>query len=141
MDYAGLDFSELNYIVDENYTARENGYNAVKKLLEINNDITAIFACNDAMAIGVVQFLNEKGISIPNDISVIGFDDVEADLSLDPPLSSVRVPKYEMGIEVMKLMADLLKNKDATKKKILVSVELIDRGSVMDLTLKIPMPA
>jgi DNA-binding LacI/PurR family transcriptional regulator len=46
-----------------------------------------------------------------------------------------------MGIEVMKLMADLLKNKDATKKKILVSVELIDRGSVMDLTLKIPMPA
>ena len=140
MDYAGLDFSELNYIVNENYTARENGYNAVKKLLEINNDITAIFACNDAMAIGVMQYLKEKGIAIPNDISVIGFDDVEADLSLDPPLSSVSVPKSEMGIEVMKLMADMLKNKSATKKKILVPVELIDRGSVAELNVKMPLP-
>ena len=136
MENADLQFSELHYIIDEKYTARENGYNAVKKLLEINNQITAIFACNDAMAIGVVQFLKEKGISIPNDISVIGFDDVEADLSLDPPLSTVSVPKYEMGIEVMKLMADLLKNKEATKKKILVPVELIDRGSVSKFTLK-----
>jgi len=93
------------------------------------------------MAIGVVQFLKEKGISIPNDISVIGFDDVEADLSLDPPLSTVSVPKYEMGIEVMKLMADLLKNKEATKKKILVPVELIDRGSVSKLSLKRLIPA
>jgi DNA-binding LacI/PurR family transcriptional regulator len=126
----------LYYIIDEKNTGRENGYNAAKKLLEINNQITAIFACNDAMAIGVVQFLKEKGISIPNDISLIGFDDVEAGLSLDPPLSTVSVPKYEMGIEVMKLMADLLKNKEATKKKILVPVELIDRGSVSKLNLK-----
>jgi LacI family transcriptional regulator len=136
MENANLQFSELHYIIDEKYTARENGYNAVKKLLEINNQITAIFACNDAMAIGVVQFLKEKGISVPNDMSVIGFDDVEADLSLDPPLSTVSVPKYEMGIEVMKLMADLLKNKEATKKKILVPVELIDRGSVSKFILK-----
>ena len=78
----------------------------------------------------MIQFLKENGISIPNDISVIGFDDVEADLSIDPPLSTVRVPKYEMGIEVMKLMADLLKNEKSTKKKILVPVELIDRVSV-----------
>jgi LacI family transcriptional regulator len=141
MDNAGLHFSELNYIVDENYTARENGYNAVKKLLDINNEITALFACNDAMAIGAVQFLKEKGIAIPNDISVIGFDDDEADLSLDPPLSSVSVPKYEMGIEVMKLMAAMLNNKDTTKKKILVPVELIDRGSVTEYTINIPKPA
>jgi LacI family transcriptional regulator len=130
MDHAGLYYSDLNFVIDENYTARENGYNAVKKLLEINKSITAIFACNDAMAIGVMQFLKEKGISIPEEISVIGFDDVEADLSLDPPLSTVRVPKYEMGIEVMKLMAEMLKDKNVTKKKILVPVELIDRGSV-----------
>ncbi|MDR3667983.1 MAG: LacI family DNA-binding transcriptional regulator [Ignavibacteriaceae bacterium] len=141
MDAAGIQFSESNYVVDENYTSRENGYNAAKKLLELNNDVTAIFACNDAMAIGVMQYLKEKGIAVPKDISVIGFDDVEADLSLDPPLSTVRVPKYEMGIEVMKLMAELLKDKDSTKKKILVSVELIDRGSVTVCSEKITMPA
>jgi LacI family transcriptional regulator len=141
MEYAGLHHSELNYIIDETYTARENGYNAVRKLLEKNNEITSIFASNDAMAIGVIQFLKEKGIAVPNDISVIGFDDVEADLSLDPPLSSMSVPKYEMGIEAMKLMAEMLKSKDTTKKKILVPVELIDRGSVSELNINIPMPA
>jgi LacI family transcriptional regulator len=141
MDNADIQYSESNYIIDEKYTARENGYNAAKKLLQINNDITAIFACNDAMAIGAVQYLKEKGITIPADISVIGFDDVEADLSIDPPLSTVSVPKYEMGVEVMKLMADMLKNNEATKKKILVPVELIDRGSVSKLSLKRLIPA
>jgi LacI family transcriptional regulator len=139
MDHAGLNYSDLNFSIDENYTARENGYSACKKLIENNNSITAIFACNDAMAIGVMQYLKEKGISIPDEISVIGFDDVEADLSLDPPLSTVRVPKYEMGIEVMKLMAEMLKDKDATKKKILVPVELIDRGSVVNLNDRISL--
>jgi LacI family transcriptional regulator len=141
MENAGLEYSTLNYVIDENYTARENGYSAAKKLLEMNSSVTAIFACNDAMAIGIMQYLKEKGISIPDDISVIGFDDVEADLSLDPPLSTVRVPKYEMGIEVMKLMAEMLKNEDATKKKILIPVELIDRGSVSELNVKMIIPA
>ena len=141
MERAGLGYSEINYIIDENYTARENGYNAAKKLLDINKDITAIFACNDAMAFGVLQFLKEIGIDVPGDISVIGFDDVEADLSLDPPLSSISVPKYEMGIEVMKLMAEMLNNKDATKKKILVPVELIERKSVSKLNVKMIIPA
>ncbi len=120
----------------KNNTARENGFNAAKKLLAQNNKITAIFACNDAMAIGVMQFLKENGYKIPNDISVIGFDDVEADLSFDPPLSTISVPKHEMGIEVIKLMADMLKNEKANIKKILVPVELIERKSVCELKSK-----
>ena len=140
MDNAGLNYSEMIYIIDESCTTRENGYSAANKLLEMNNGITAIFACNDAMAIGVIQYLNEKGIVIPSDMSVIGFDDVEADLSLDPPLSTVSVPKYEMGIEVMKLMAEMLKDKDMTKKKILIPVELIDRGSVSRYDERISIP-
>jgi LacI family transcriptional regulator len=135
MANADLRYTELNYVVDEDYTARENGYNAAKKLLAQNNKITAIFACNDAMAIGVMQFLKENGYSIPNDISIIGFDDVEADLSFDPPLSTISVPKHEMGIEVLKLMADMLKNEKSTNKKILVPVELVERCSVSELKI------
>jgi LacI family transcriptional regulator len=136
MENAGLQYTELNYVIDEDYTARENGFNAAKKLLTLNNDITAIFACNDAMAIGVIQFLKENGYAIPNDISVIGFDDVEADLTFDPPLSTISVPKHEMGIEILRLMAELIKNEKATKKKILVPVELVERSSVCELITK-----
>jgi LacI family transcriptional regulator len=133
MENAGLDSSKKNYIIDENDTARENGYNSAKKLLKQNKDVTAIFACNDAMAIGAMRYLKEAGLSIPDDISVIGFDDIEANTSIDPPLSTVRVPKHEMGIEVMKLMSEMLKNNTGTRKKILVPVELIERKSTAEL--------
>jgi LacI family transcriptional regulator len=137
MENAGLSSSKKNYVIDENDTARENGYNSAKKLLRQNREITAIFACNDAMAIGAMQYLKEIGLSIPEDISVIGFDDIEADISIDPPLSTVRVPKHEMGIEVMKLMSEMLKNNTGSRKKILVPVELIERKSTAELKLKI----
>jgi LacI family transcriptional regulator len=129
LEKAGIKFNSSWYAVDEDYPARKNGYNAVKNLLKKNKEITAIFACNDAMAIGVMQYLKEKNYKIPEDISLIGFDDVEADLSLDPPLTTVRVPKIELGIEVMRLMSDILKNKSKGSKKILVPVELIIRKS------------
>jgi LacI family transcriptional regulator len=133
IENSGLEVFKKNYIIDEDDTTRENGYNAAKKLFKQNKTVTAIFACNDAMAIGAMQFIKENGLSVPEDISVIGFDDVEADVSIDPPLSTVRVPKYEMGIEVMKLMSDLLKNDKGTKKKVLIPVELVERKSTAEL--------
>ena len=120
---------ESFYVIDEDYPARENGYKAAKKLLKKNKNITSIFTCNDAMAIGVMQFLKENNYKIPDDISLIGFDDVEADLLLDPPLSTIRVLKIEMGVEVMRLMSDILKKKTKSPKKVLVPVELIIRKS------------
>ena len=119
-----------NIITDEDYPARQNGYNATQKLLTRNSNITAIFTCNDAMAIGVMQYCVDNGIKIPDDISLVGFDDVEADLLLNPPLTTIRVPKVEMGSEAMKLMVNVLKEKSVVSvKKILVPVELIIRNS------------
>ncbi|MDR3611245.1 MAG: LacI family DNA-binding transcriptional regulator [Ignavibacteriaceae bacterium] len=135
MENAGLEIFKKSYIIDENDTARENGYNAARKLLKQRNDITAVFACNDAMAIGAIQYFKENSISIPDNVSVIGFDDVEADISFDPTLSTVRVPKYEMGIEVMKLMSDMIKNGKGTKKKVLIPIDLIERNSTAELKI------
>ncbi len=118
-----------NTITDEIYPARENGYQAAKKLLSKNKKITGIFTCNDAMAIGVMQYLKDNNIKVPEDISLIGFDDVEADLSLDPPLSTISVPKLELGIEAFRLMKDILKNRVKSPKKILVPTELVIRQS------------
>ena len=126
---AGLAVDDKIIIDDEDYPARENGYNAAEKLFKQNKNITAIFACNDAMAIGVMQYLRKQHIRIPEDISIIGFDDVEADVSITPPLSTIKVLKTEMGAEAMKLMAKILKeNKTPTDEK-LVPVELVIRKS------------
>lgn len=111
------------------YPNRQYGYDAAKELFSNNKYITAVFACNDAMAIGVMQYLKEAGYKIPADISVIGFDDVEADLLNDPPLTTIRVPKIELGTEAMRLIDEVVQKKTSLSKKIIVPVELIERES------------
>lgn len=133
LEEAGLHYDSTNYVIDEKKPARENGYNAAKKLFNQNKNITGIFACNDAMAIGVMQYLKENNFKIPDDVSLIGFDNVEADLSLDPALSTISVAKTEMGIEAINLMNEILKENKKTNKKVLVPVELISRQSTAPL--------
>ena len=116
-------------VTDGLSTDRISGYRTAKKLVNQTNDLTAIFTCNDAMAIGVLQYLREKKIRVPKDISIIGFDDVEADLSMDPPLTTMRVNKEEMGIQAVRLIVEMLQNKTTKPRKILVPVELIVRES------------
>lgn len=124
-------------ISNDGATDRKGGYNAARKLIAKAKDVTAIFACNDAMAIGALQFLKEKGMKVPKDMSIVGFDDVEADLSLDPPLTTIRVQKEEMGIQAMRLLTEILRNKYTKTRKILVPVELIVRGSTCELNKKV----
>jgi LacI family transcriptional regulator len=135
LDKAQIIFKAKNVFTTESATTRESGYHATKELLGKNKNITAIFACNDAMAIGAMQFLKEYGYQIPRDISLIGFDDVTADLYTDPPLSTIRVPKVDLGAEAMRLLLEILNKKVKTPKKVLVPVELIKRKSVATISL------
>lgn len=133
LERAGIALNNDNIITDEDYPARANGYNAARKLFSNNNNITAVFACNDAMAIGIMQYLKESNIRIPEDVSIIGFDDVEVDLLLNPSLTTIRVPKIEIGAEAVRLMVGLLKKKDSSPKKIFIPTELIVRKSTMQI--------
>ena len=116
-------------MTNDEYLSRQNGYNSVKKIFKLKKKITAIFAANDATAFGVMQFLKENNYNIPNDISLVGFDDVEADLIIDPPLTTVKVPKLEMGIEAVQLLLNMIKSNNGVAKKIVIPVELIVRES------------
>ena len=129
LEISKIKFNSKLIDVEENYPARNNGYSAAKRLFEKNKDITAVFACNDAMAIGVMQYLKEKGIKVPDNVSIIGFDDVVSEDSIEPSLSTIRVPKMELGVEAMKLMIDLMKNGVQKTKKTVVPVQLIVRKS------------
>ncbi|MCF8241700.1 MAG: LacI family transcriptional regulator [Melioribacteraceae bacterium] len=129
LDNAGINFNKNIIHTISPYPDRQNGYDAAKSIFTKNKNITAVFACNDAMAIGVMHYLKDNGYSIPDDVSIIGFDDVEADLLLDPPLSTIRVPKFDLGAEAFKIMKESIQNKETKSKIVLVPVELIIRKS------------
>ena len=133
LEKAGINFRQELVISETPYPDRQNGFLSAQKLFERCKNITALFACNDAMAIGAMQFLRDKGYKIPQDVSVVGFDDVEADLMIDPPLTTIRVPKIELGVESFRAMVQILKQKKTVHKKILIPVELIIRKSTQSI--------
>ncbi|MGA7721803.1 MAG: LacI family DNA-binding transcriptional regulator [Ignavibacteriaceae bacterium] len=126
---ANIPFIQKYTETEEDYPARANGYNAARKLFSDHKIITAVFACNDAMAIGAMQYLKDSGKLIPDDVSIIGFDDVVPEGMINPALCTVSVPKLEMGVEAMKLISEQIKNPDFKNQKIFVPVELIVRQS------------
>jgi len=125
-----VSFNQKYVVTSEADTTRETGYNATRSLLSHSSQISAIFSCNDAMAIGAMQYIEDQGLRVPEDISIIGFDNVDAAVYTDPPLTTIQVPKEELGIEAMRLMIDILNKRIKSTKKILVPVEIIKRESV-----------
>jgi LacI family transcriptional regulator len=114
-------------------TSKEGGYQATASLLQKSKQITALFACNDAMAIGAMQYLKENNLRVPKDISVIGFDDIESDLFQDPPLSSISVSKIDMGSEAFRMVTELIQKKSRGPRKVIIPVELVARQSTCQL--------
>ncbi|KUO58587.1 MAG: hypothetical protein APF84_15550 [Gracilibacter sp. BRH_c7a] len=102
----GIDYREelvlrCNFEFDE-------GYKAVEKFLDVSNDkATAVFAQNDMMAIGIMKALQEKGLKVPENVAVIGFDNIPLASFVTPMLSTVAVPIYELGRTAMRIMSDL----------------------------------
>lgn len=126
----GLPYDEELVITDEKETDVDNGYHAMKKILQLAKVPTAIFAQNDWMAIGAMKAIREKGLDVPRDISIVGFDDVEAGLHAVPPLTTVRVYKEEMGGKAVDRLLEMMGDKTTRQEKIVMSTELVVRSSV-----------
>lgn len=92
--------------------------------------VTAIFAYNELMAYGVYRWANKSGVRIPEDISVVGYDDVAFADILHVPLTCVRQPVYEMGRESVRQIIQMIKTKERKKEKVLFQPKLMVRGSV-----------
>lgn len=120
-------------VTNDEYLSRQNGYRSTEKLFIQNKNVTAIFASNNANAVGVMQYLKDNNLNIPNDVSLIGFDDVEADIMIDPPLTTIRVPKVKMGTEAVQLLLNIIKTETTTAKKIIVPIELVVRESIKNI--------
>lgn len=103
------------------------GYDAAASLLEANPRPTAILTDGDQLAIGALQAARERGVAVPEELSVVGFDDVPASASQTPPLTTVRQPLFEKGLTAGKLLLDP-KERDGAREELL-PVKLVVRGS------------
>ncbi len=105
------------------------GYAVAGQLLDSPSPPTAIFAFNDNLAIGALQAARERGLSVPDDLSLVGFDDSEHAPLVTPPLTSVRQPLTELGRMAVALLVRLLAREGGETLKIELSTTLVVRGS------------
>lgn len=107
--------------------------NEGKKIIEtaIKNklDFDAVFTFNDLLAFGVIKGLHESGLKIPDDVCVMGYDDLDLSSMITPSLSTVKYDKFDMGEKIVKTLMKRLKNPDKKSEKIKIDTELIIRSS------------
>ncbi|MDM3872352.1 LacI family DNA-binding transcriptional regulator [Porticoccus sp. W117] len=92
-------------------------------------DVTAIVAGNDIIAIGIINELTKAGIRVPQDIAVVGFDDISWGQWITPPLTTIRMPISELGSEAVHFLMRRLEQPEAPKRSLTIDVELVPRES------------
>ena len=106
-----------------------DGYNILKQLIKFSNRPTAVFFYNDLMAMGALSGASSIGLRIPDDISIIGYDDIEYANYTVPRLTTVAHPKYEIGKKLAERMITRINNKKIIPQKFVFEPELIIRES------------
>lgn len=116
-------------LVETGDWAYEGGYRAMWRLIEAGPNFTAVFAENDNMAIGVTRALHEAGRRIPDDVAIVGYDDIPAAAYCYPPLTTVRQPMQQVGQVATQLLIESINSPDAEPQEILLETELVRRES------------
>lgn len=105
----------------------ESGYKRTLELLDQGKKFTAIFACNDLMAIGAIKALRSRNIRIPDQVEIIGFDNIDFSILIEPQLSTIGQPAYKMGYKGAQQLLMLIEGEKISKKDIILRPELILR--------------
>lgn len=129
LDESGIPGSGNLVAKDQPDSSAADGYRATKRLLGLSSPPTAIFATNDTMAMGTIKAARESGLQVPADLAVVGFDDIEVASHTDPPLTTMRVPKEEMGALAVRKMVEKIESGGKLSDKTLIAAELVIRGS------------
>ncbi|RDZ10007.1 LacI family transcriptional regulator [Priestia megaterium] len=127
LEEAGLQYDES--LVSLNNTSLDEGKQATSELLHLPVPPTAIFASTEFLAIGAIQGARELKIKVPQDLSIIGFDDTVLSTICDPPLTTIAQPIREMSKKVVELLIEEIENAKETKQRIVLSPKLVVRAS------------
>jgi DNA-binding LacI/PurR family transcriptional regulator len=125
----GLGFDE-KLVKQGRFNNESYGYKMMKEFLKMRNRPTAVFACNDNMAIGAMRAIKEDRLRIPEDIAVVGFDDVKVASFLETSLTTMAQPKYEIGKMAYQILFEKMKDGDESQfRQIVLEPKLIVRES------------
>ncbi|EKO3866386.1 LacI family DNA-binding transcriptional regulator [Vibrio harveyi] len=130
LEEAGIEYDEA--LVSEAGFTEESGESAMRKLLKRDCHFTAVFACNDHMAFGAYEVLKANGVNVPEQISLVGFDDILFARYLTPALTTVNFPIEQMSAEAVQLVIQIL-NKNKRDVSFKLSPSLVPRSSVKEL--------
>lgn len=106
---------------------------AADKILAMDKKPTAVFCFNDIMALGLMSRLQEKGMKVPEDISVIGYDNIDISPYFSPPLTTVHQPKRRLGKNAVEILLERIKDKNHAKQTFEMFPEILERSSVKTL--------
>lgn len=120
------------YVVDTILTAAD-GYESMNTLIEAKKLPTALICGNDTVAMGAMKALDEHGIMIPRDISIVGFDNIETVAYVKPSLTTIDIPKKELGRLAVKVLLDKLETKRPYHLKVSIPFQLVIRDSCRDI--------
>lgn len=144
-----LDKSPARYRLDGFYNAMRNanlsvpdeyvvcsdfefvgGFDSMNQLLSLADPPQAVFSSNDAMAVGAYQAIYQKGLRVPHDISIIGYDDIDLSPYLTPPLTTIHQPKDELGKLAIDQLLYRMDNPNGKAELLVLTPKLVIRGSV-----------
>ncbi len=106
-----------------------SGLNVARSLVKMKNRPTAIFAISDVMAMGVMRAITDCGLSVPKDVSVVGFDNIDFSSMISPALTTVSQPRYRLGQTAMEILLEQLKNGTREVKEVILDSKLVIRDS------------
>jgi len=116
-------------LIREGNAKQRSGFERACELLEMENRPTALFVGNNLMTLGALNAIHEQGLCIPEDIAIVGFDDMSWAASLRPPLTVVAQPVYELGSTAAKLLLDRIQGDDSPIRRIELRTDLVVRES------------
>lgn len=123
----GLEYNE-DWVVPTEFN-EEDAYLKTEQLLKCPNRPTAIFCASDYIAIGAMRRIKDMGFRIPDDIALVGYDDIELASHIQPKLTTIRQPLHELGKNAGQILLDIITGKRKTPVHKLLKIELIERES------------
>ncbi len=124
---AGLSYDE-NMVFYGDRTP-DSGYHAMKKILSLTERPSAVFIASDTVALGSLNALYQANVKVPEEMAIVGFDDIALSKHLSPPLSTIQIPAYELGWNAAKLLIKWMEDQEIPQEDCLLETNLVIRES------------
>lgn len=123
----GLDYNK-NWAIESEFD-ENSGYHAMQQVLSLENKPTAVFCQSDVIAIGAIKAIKEAGLNVPDDLSLVGFDDIEVCKYITPSLTTISQNTYKLGEKAAEQLLDMVNYPDDEYSPVILPTELIERES------------